>query len=50
MVEAAWTHGVELDRLSFKGTVDTLRQWSPLFAHPSGYSRHAMLCASSSVS
>ncbi|MGH8018441.1 MAG: hypothetical protein ACREIA_09150 [Opitutaceae bacterium] len=32
MLEAAWTHGVELDRLSFKGTVDTLRQWTPLFA------------------
>jgi hypothetical protein len=32
MVEAAWTHGVELDRISFKGTVDTLRQWAPLFA------------------
>ena len=32
MLEAAWRHGVELDRLSFKGTVDTLRQWTPLFA------------------
>ena len=32
MLEAAWTHGVELERLSFKGTVDTLRQWMPLFA------------------
>ncbi len=32
MLEAAWTHGVDLQRLSFKGTVDTLRQWSPLFA------------------
>ena len=32
MLEAAWTHGVELERLSFKGTVDTLRQWTPLFA------------------
>lgn len=32
MLEAAWTHGVELARLSFKGTVDTLRQWTPLFA------------------
>jgi len=32
MVEAAWTHDVALDRLSFKGTVDTLRQWTPLFA------------------
>jgi len=31
MVEAASTHGVEIDRLSFKGTVDTLRQWAPLF-------------------
>ena len=32
MLEAAWTHGVSLERLSFKGTVDTLRQWTPLFA------------------
>jgi hypothetical protein len=32
MLEAAWTHGVELARLSFKGTVDTLRQWTPLLA------------------
>ncbi len=32
MLEAAWTHHGELSRLSFKGTVDTLRQWSPLFA------------------
>jgi hypothetical protein len=32
LLEAAWTHGVELARLSFKGTVDTLRQWAPLFA------------------
>lgn len=32
MLEASWQHGVELDRLSFKGTVDTLRQWTPLFA------------------
>ena len=32
MLEAAWTHGVELQRLSFKGTVDMLRQWTPLFA------------------
>jgi Transposase DDE domain len=32
MLEASWTHGVVLDRLSFKGTVDTLRQWTPLMA------------------
>lgn len=32
MLQAAWTHGVALERLSFKGTVDTLRQWTPLFA------------------
>ena len=32
MVEAAWTHDVALERLSFKGTVDTLRQWTPLLA------------------
>jgi len=32
MLEASWAHSVPLDRLSFKGTVDTLRQWTPLFA------------------
>ena len=32
MLEAALTHQVDLERLSFKGTVDTLRQWTPLFA------------------
>ena len=32
MLEAAWTHQVQLERLSFKGTLDTLRQWTPLFA------------------
>ncbi|MGH8018475.1 MAG: transposase, partial [Opitutaceae bacterium] len=32
MPEATWMHEVRLDRLSFKGTVDTLRQWTPLFA------------------
>jgi hypothetical protein len=34
MLESAWTYSVPLDRLSFKGTVDTLRQWTPLFAPP----------------
>lgn len=32
MLEAAEAHRVPLDRLSFKGTVDTLRQWTPLLA------------------
>lgn len=32
MLQAALTHKVELERLSFKGTVDTLRHWTPLFA------------------
>jgi hypothetical protein len=32
MLEAAAAHRVPLDRLSFKGTVDTLRQWTPLLA------------------
>lgn len=41
MLEAAWTHGVELARLSFKGTVDTLRQWTPLFAPRMFVSRRA---------
>jgi hypothetical protein len=32
MLEAAKAHRVPVDRLSFKGTVDTLRQWTPLLA------------------
>jgi hypothetical protein len=32
MLEAAWTHDVAIERISFKGTVDTLRQWTPLMA------------------
>ena len=41
MVEVAWTHGVDVARLSFKGTVDTLRQWTPLLARGTGVSRAA---------
>jgi len=41
MVEAAWTHHVDLTRLSFKGTVDTLRQWTPLLAPRIFASKHA---------
>ena len=32
MVEAAAMYGATLERLSFKGTVDALRQWAPLFS------------------
>ena len=32
MFQAATTHGVPLSRVSFKGTVSTLRQWMPLAA------------------
>jgi len=32
MLAAAKAHRVAVDRLSFKGTVDTLRQWTPLLA------------------
>jgi len=32
MLSAAKAHRVPVDRLSFKGTVDTLRQWTPLLA------------------
>jgi len=32
MLEAAKAHRVPVDSLSFKGTVDTLRQWTPLLA------------------
>ena len=31
MFEVALRRGLALDRLSFKGTVDTLRNWAPLF-------------------
>jgi hypothetical protein len=39
MVEAAWMQGGDIDRLSFKGTVDTLRQWAPLFAADRNHQR-----------
>jgi hypothetical protein len=32
MLEASICYHVPLDRISFKGTVDTLRQWSPIIA------------------
>jgi Transposase DDE domain len=32
MLEASLCYDVALDRLSFKGTVDTLRQWAPVIA------------------
>jgi hypothetical protein len=41
MLEAAWTHTVALERLSFKGTVDTLRQWTPLMAPTMFAYKHA---------
>lgn len=41
MGEAAKVHGVDVDRISFKGTVDTLRQWTPLLAPALFVSRHA---------
>jgi hypothetical protein len=41
MVEAAWTHHIEVDRMSFKGTVDTLRQWTPLLAPRMFVYKHA---------
>jgi hypothetical protein len=31
MFDASLSEGLSLDRLSFKGTVDTLRNWAPLF-------------------
>jgi IS4 transposase len=33
MVEAAIVHHQDLERISFKGTVDTLRHYSPVIAH-----------------
>jgi hypothetical protein len=32
MLEAAADYSVPIERLSFKGTVDTLRNWTPLLA------------------
>ena len=31
MLESARAHAACLDRISFKGTLSTLRQWAPLF-------------------
>jgi hypothetical protein len=41
MLEAAWTYDVPVERLSFKGTVDTLRQWAPLLLLRTQLARHA---------
>jgi hypothetical protein len=41
MLEAAWTYDLPVERLSFKGTVDTLRQWTPLFFLRTQLARHA---------
>jgi len=41
MVEAAWTHHLGVEQISFKGTVDTLRQWTPLFAPRMFVYKHA---------
>ena len=43
MLEAAWTHHVDLERLSFKGTVVTLPQWTPLLAPRIFAFKHARL-------
>lgn len=34
MVETAKAHKVKIERLSFKGTVSTIRQWAPVLALP----------------
>lgn len=34
MVQAAGEHKAEIERLSFKGTVSTIRQWAPALADP----------------
>lgn len=39
MVEVSLRRGLALDRLSFKGTVDTLRNWAPLFLTVSAHKR-----------
>lgn len=41
MVEAAWAHHVDLERMGFKGIVDTLRQWTPLLASRMFTFKHA---------
>jgi len=34
ILEAATTHEVSFERISFKGTIDTVRQWAPLISQP----------------
>ena len=34
MLEAAKSNGVFRERISFKGTIDTVRQWGPVLAQP----------------
>jgi hypothetical protein len=45
MLQAAREHAVSLFRLSFKGTVDTIRTWAPLMAAASAAARTRMLAA-----
>lgn len=34
MLDAAMFRGLSVDRISFKGTIDTVRQWAPVMARP----------------
>ena len=42
MAQAAKDHGVDLERLSFKGTMDSLRQWSAAIAQAHGPGQAAL--------
>lgn len=45
MLEAATTHRVPLDRISFKGTCDAIRGWAPAIAHTPPQHRHELITA-----
>lgn len=42
MLEAANAHRVPLNRISFKGTATSMRQWAPLLSHASATKRHSL--------
>jgi hypothetical protein len=43
MLEAAFTYAVDLERLSFKGTCDTLRSWLPLLRPNKPRNKHRFI-------
>lgn len=45
MLEAATSHRVPLDRISFKGTCDAIRNWAPVIAQATAHDRDGLIAA-----